>query len=665
MQHKEQDRLNDTFDTSSEKNRNFLFGFLAAQLYVLVTVGGTTDLDLVLASSSFNLPIVNVPVPLIGFYLFAPLLLLVFHINLLFNLSEHVKILDKWQKTKSDSELHFPYVINVLAAMKARGKNGVKLFLVRAIATFSIILLPLFIFLYIQIRFSDYHSIGITIYQAVIFFIDFYVLHHYITTLNINLFHVNFDLKILKRMDKLIKRFSYSLVGMISIFNVAMLSMVLWFTDVAKDYVGSGFIPVLDVQEKSISQIKSIYKNTMTPKIKEQQKEIWTLYNSINLKGRHFELANFISVSLYNADLRGSNLKGANLSSAQFQNADLKRAKLQGAILSGAHLQSADFSNAYLEGANLEQVRLRGAKLVGAQLQGASLLMAQLQNANLLAAQLQGASLSGALLRGADLSAAQFRGASLSGIQLQGVTLSRASFDGADLSRASLQGANLSYVSLQGADLTSASLQGANLSHASLVGARLSHASLQGASLRKANLYGTDLSYTSLQGADLNGAYIDACYIQRAEMFQTRKVPSLRSCFGSPNVMASAKNRLRNGNMNYAEKKSWDKFISAIKPISEDGLKRLFEARDYVITHKSEVKHYETITSSDKPKIKVQYFEKRRRFACTNKWVAKSINYFYYKNRSWPKANWVDTNFESYLFKKCPKIAEFARIKYY
>ena len=92
------DRLNQVFDTSSEKNRNFLFSFLAAELYVLIAVGSTTDLNLLLSKSSFSLPIVNVTIPIVGFYIFAPLLLLVFHANLLFNLSEHVALLKRWQE---------------------------------------------------------------------------------------------------------------------------------------------------------------------------------------------------------------------------------------------------------------------------------------------------------------------------------------------------------------------------------------------------------------------------------------------------------------------------------------------------------------------------------------------------------------------------------------
>ena len=104
----ELERLNQVFDTSSEKNRNVLLGFLAAQLYVLVIVGGTSDMHLLLSSTAFNLPVVNIGIPIVGFYIFAPLLLVVFHFNLLFNLSEHVDLLKKWQKIDKNSNIRFP-----------------------------------------------------------------------------------------------------------------------------------------------------------------------------------------------------------------------------------------------------------------------------------------------------------------------------------------------------------------------------------------------------------------------------------------------------------------------------------------------------------------------------------------------------------------------------
>jgi uncharacterized protein YjbI with pentapeptide repeats len=138
------------------------------------------------------------------------------------------------------------------------------------------------------------------------------------------------------------------------------------------------------------------------------------------------------------ADLRRVDLAGAHLKSAT-----LDTAKLHGASLVGAQLQGASLDRAELQGASLESAQLQGASLYSAQLQGDSLESAHLQGANLVGAHLEGASLVGAHLQGASLSAAQLQGASLAFAQLQGADLDYAQLQGASLVGAHLQGANL------------------------------------------------------------------------------------------------------------------------------------------------------------------------------------------------------------------------------
>ena len=131
--------------------------------------------------------------------------------------------------------------------------------------------------------------------------------------------------------------------------------------------------------------------------------------------------------------------------------------------LSGRSLRFANFQSAQLQGAGLLLARLQGANLGSAQLQGADLQAAQLQGVDLQEAQLQGANLQFARLQGANLQEAQLQGADLQFARLQG----------ADLSRVQLQGANLRYAQLQDVEFEKAQLQGANLQEAQLQGASL------------------------------------------------------------------------------------------------------------------------------------------------------------------------------------------------
>jgi uncharacterized protein YjbI with pentapeptide repeats len=221
---------------------------------------------------------------------------------------------------------------------------------------------------------------------------------------------------------------------------------------------------------------------------------------------------------------RTQNFRGRDLSCGTFGLADLRR---------------ADFSEARMIGGFLVEARLQGATLHQAQLQGAFLSAAELQGADLGLAGLQGAYLDhhqflpATQLRGAVLFGAQLQGAYLGDAQLQGADLTTADLQGADLSGAQLQGANLRGAGLQGADLTLAELQGADLSGAQLQGADLSGAQLQGANLGLGKLklaLFSDVSLWRIKGANCLGARttnpkLDATIELRANFRQTEPVP--------------------------------------------------------------------------------------------------------------------------------------------
>ncbi|MGB9368306.1 MAG: pentapeptide repeat-containing protein [Xanthobacteraceae bacterium] len=196
-------------------------------------------------------------------------------------------------------------------------------------------------------------------------------------------------------------------------------------------------------------------------------------------------------------DFRDRDLNCAHLAFADLRRVDLASARLVGAQLDEADLQGALLNRAQLLGASFFRAQLRGASLDYTQLQGALLDRAQLQGASLRRAQLQSASLYGAQLQGAFLDAAELQGASLVAAQLQGASLGEAQLQGADLLGAELQGAFLVGTELQGASLVSARLQGAFVS-----------ADLQGALLFGTQLQGVDFSRSSMTHTHFSNAYV-------------------------------------------------------------------------------------------------------------------------------------------------------------
>lgn len=209
---------------------------------------------------------------------------------------------------------------------------------------------------------------------------------------------------------------------------------------------------------------------------------------------------------LERADLRGAKLDRAVLRDAEMEGIELWESDLSGALLHRvkadyAKLADATVTHAYFDYASLRQALLRGVKgqhtsFVGADLSSAWLKKARLERANFLTARLRSAELTEAFLPRAILCRADLTSADLPRATLDGGVLVDAKLPGAHLREAKLRRVRLDRADLGGADLRGADLTGARLSGASLVGADLTDAVVEGALLDR-----TDLSHARLAGA--------------------------------------------------------------------------------------------------------------------------------------------------------------------
>lgn len=173
--------------------------------------------------------------------------------------------------------------------------------------------------------------------------------------------------------------------------------------------------------------------------------------------------------------------KPANWSGRKEENAFVKGAQLQGRNLRGARAAGAFLVNADLRGADLERADFSNAKLWGADLRWSNLKGADLNSADLGKSKLGMANFFRARLDGVDLSETALPDVNFSGINLAHARFQNALLLGVDFQRAILFRANLQDVYLGWADLRGADLTGADLTRAILVNADLRGANLQGA----------------------------------------------------------------------------------------------------------------------------------------------------------------------------------------
>ncbi|MCB2262882.1 MAG: pentapeptide repeat-containing protein [Candidatus Thiosymbion ectosymbiont of Robbea hypermnestra] len=497
-------------DESARHVRMLYFTFLLFAFYVAVIAFSTNDEQL-LKGAGAHLPLLDVELPLLAFYIVVPLLVLIFHSHLLnqffllsrklFRLDQALRSLPAGQET-TQRELPFPLIFSY----QIIGTHHPSLirWSFQAAVTVTVLLLPLVLLALLQWKFLPYHGAWITFEHRVVFTLDLLLLWLFWPRLSSRSgrwrawFPYSRRWRLWGEAWCLTRpRNWYQRIRMGGVWMSTFLPLLgVWLLLVPP---GSGLEWFMGYQE----WLDGIHRNLVLRertlmrreppvallfaghvKTDEERAKLWQeAGEGLDLRGRDLRYADFSGSKLWNADLR----------EARLQEADLRRTQLQGANLREARLPGADLWRARLQGASLWMAQLPGTYFIGAQLQGANLGSAELPGANLRETRLQGANLWEARLQGVNLEKAQLQGANLGEARLQDANLGKARLQGVNLERAQLQGANLREARLPGADLREAQLQGANLEEARLPGANLRDAVVYGTGFRNAELSLADL----------------------------------------------------------------------------------------------------------------------------------------------------------------------------
>lgn len=195
--------------------------------------------------------------------------------------------------------------------------------------------------------------------------------------------------------------------------------------------------------------------------------------NQMDLRYARAYRAALPSARLWRANLEGAylteaDIHGANLREAKLQDAVLDHVRAEGAILisangyranlTGANLEKADLTYSVFENAQFANAKLAGASLYGTNLRSTKWLRADLTRADVRDAQVQLAQLGLANLELTDFSGSKMAGAQFGGAQLKGTI-----FLGTDLRGADLRGAYFSETVLRDATLDGANIEGTDL----------------------------------------------------------------------------------------------------------------------------------------------------------------------------------------------------------
>jgi uncharacterized protein YjbI with pentapeptide repeats len=484
--------------------------FVTFELYLVIAFGSVKHRDLFL-ETPIKLPLLNVDLPLVGFFVVAPTVLVIFHFYVFLQLlalaakaEDYDTLLRQAASDTSDRQLlrhrlDSFFVLQLLIGPRKQ-RTGFAGFSLRLIAWITLVGAPVLILLHGQVTFLPYHREWVIWLQRITVLMDLVVIWY-------------FWKRVRGDNESILPR---GLAKARPIVGVTA-SVCIFFLS-----VGIATFPN-EWADEHVPYIRYI-PTTWRPHWSD--KDNWTSLHELLFAGDPDEVSGRAR-SLFSNYLVLTDQSFVDPHkpdevkiSHPFRGRDLRRA-----VLNRADLRKADFTGAMLNGASFEDAELEGAQFGCAQdwatrfdggrwpddgctwLQGAFFLRAQLKGASFKQARLQAANLTMARLEGAFLSLARLQGATLTLARLRGADLSNAKLQGANLDRMELQGAWLIMVELQGASLPGVKLQGANLSYAQLQGANLDKTELQGALLTNARVWrahgAPKIDLTDVDGIDL------------------------------------------------------------------------------------------------------------------------------------------------------------------
>jgi hypothetical protein len=361
---------------------SYLFVFF----YIGIAAGSVTHKDLLL-ENPVKLPFLGVELPLVAFFLLAPLLFIVSHGYTLMHfvmLAGKVGLFDEELNKQLPAapeiqdgirrELPSNIFVQLLAGPQdvRHGKLGM---LLTAVAWITLVIGPVLLLLLIQIQFLPYHEKWVTGAHRIAIVADVVLLWLLWPAV------LNRRSRLMWRLEPRGSGFSsaLSLAGRYSAALAACfiplfiaLAAATFPGERLDDWIGNKkWIPL--PSRMSNGPRKSGYQ----PQWTSLHDLLFNLPYDSERRRRKSPFSNTLVLPGFDA-LEALKISGKDLGAAK-QTIDLRGRHLEGAIFAGAGLPKAYFGNAHLEGASFYQAKLQGAGFYQAQLQGADLYQAQAQ----------------------------------------------------------------------------------------------------------------------------------------------------------------------------------------------------------------------------------------------------------------------------------------------
>jgi uncharacterized protein YjbI with pentapeptide repeats len=487
--------LEKSLNDSATRVSTIWVSFLVFGLYLVVAAGNVTHRQLLL-EDAIKLPVLNIDLPLVGFFFLAPTLFVILQAYVLIQVvllartaAAYNDAIEHTLSNKSYQARVRQRLANTLFAQifagSPRERRGLFGAILRLIAFITLVLAPALVLLLFEIKFLPYHDRIVTSAHRVALAVNLatvFLLWPMATNPLADYSWQAFQ----RHRDRFFGAGALALSVLLLLFSVFAVSFPgEGQADLTRESPNGGTLRIglsAECGSKSFfaKLLPSNFDRLYLPNVDVVDDEVL-----IKLERAATEKGQRLYEGQRTRDFSGRNLSCSFLNGADLRRSDFTNADLHGASFGDAELRGTTFSNAELRDASMSFAKLQEVSFDSAGLKNVSFFGAEMYGASLVYAELQGADLSYAKLWGANLSAAKLHGAQLVRTELQGAYMHKAQFHGASLKNAKLNGAGLFKSEFQGADLSSTDMQGALLSEAQLQGANFEEAQLGLATIAK------------------------------------------------------------------------------------------------------------------------------------------------------------------------------------
>ncbi|QDV18746.1 Secreted effector protein pipB2 [Gimesia panareensis] len=410
--------------------RNLFLSLLIACLYSWLTIWSATDAKIITNNSGLILPIVNVSLPVLTFFLFTPFIIISVFTYFLFYFQKLLERLSlapavfpngKTLDEQADPWIILSFIRPFLTGIEIARRD-------RCLSGIIVILVWIFVpvtLLGIWQRYMVTHNLVPSFWlislclASTIISIFFYDLA--VTTM------AGVRAKLLRKSKSWVFGYIASFVYFIFFVSCSLYAKYetapfWWQANLSREKLSGAILNDCDLQSAYLHKAD---------------------FSKAELIGANFRQAKFSDTNLEGADLSFADFKGLRLSTDDI---NLKKATLTGTCFEDATLVGINFEGAQLAGVNFREAILAYINFKGMDLSDSILVKAYFGNeVNMVGVNLKSAVLEGAFLHDTDLREANFLATHL---------------EGTDLTSANLEGADFRYTYFEGADMRSAHLEG-------------------------------------------------------------------------------------------------------------------------------------------------------------------------------------------------------------